>query len=108
MRAGMAMSNRQGDDGWQKREDGGWSNVETPDRPTDQQRAGTADQATRAADRERPTGSSTVGQLERDRSSRASGTDRTRDYSRYRQGGSSRGSAGSYRSGGRRSGGRRR
>lgn len=99
---------RQGDDGWQKREDGGWSSVDSPERSGDQQRAQTATQNAQP-ERQRQTDQATVGQLERDRSSRASGTTRTQDYSRFQRGGSQRSSAGGYRSGGRsRGGGRRR
>ncbi len=99
---------RQGDNGWQKREDGGWSSVDSPERAGDQQRARTATQNAQP-ERQRQTDQATVGQLERDRSSRASGTTRTQDYSRFQRGGSQRSSAGGYRSGGRsRGGGRRR
>jgi hypothetical protein len=68
---------------WQKHENGGWNNVEKP-----------ADKAT-------------TGQLERDRSARAAGTQRTQDYSSVRSSGSGSRSAGSYR-GASRGGGRRR
>ncbi len=101
---------RRGDDGWQKREDGGWSTVDTPERTGD--RAGT--QATNQTGRSGTTGTpnrGTIDRLEGDRTSRNSGRTRTRDYGSYKRGGSSRGSAGSYRSGGRsggRGGGRRR
>lgn len=82
---------------WQKHDNGSWNNVDPPERTQPTTRS-----TTRSMD------SSTYGQLERDRSTRAEGSQRTQDYSSYRSG-SSR-SAGSYRSGGgaRRGGGGRR
>ena len=77
---------RQGDDGWQKREDGGWSSVDSPERAGDQQRAQTATQNAQP-ERQRQTDQATVGQLERDRSSRASGTTRTQGYKPLSAGG---------------------
>jgi hypothetical protein len=90
---------RRDDGGWQKYDDGGWNNVDTPQRS----QSSTTRSTTRSTD------SSTYGQLERDRSTRAEGSQRTQDYSSYRSSGSSR-SAGSYRSSGgaRRGGGGRR
>jgi hypothetical protein len=98
---------------WQKYENGGWGDVATPTPQGDRAaqardkaaQAGTTDRATQARDRAGTTGdrgrsvdSSTYGQLERDRSARSEGAQRTRDYGGYR-GGS--GSAGSYRGGSR-------
>jgi hypothetical protein len=87
-------------DSWQKYDEGGWNNVERPQ--------GTQSSTTRSTTRSMD--SSTYGQLERDRSTRVEGTQRTQDYSSYRSGSGGRGSAGSYRpsGGGRRGGGRRR
>jgi len=90
---------RREDGNWQKNEGGNWNNVDPPQRtPSTTTRSTT----TRSMD------SSTYGQLERDRSTRAEGSQRTRDYSAYQRG-SSR-STGSYRAGGgaRRGGGGRR
>jgi hypothetical protein len=71
---------RKQDGNWQKNDSGNWNNVDPPER--------------------------TNSQLERDFSSRAEGSQRTRDYSAYRSGSRS---GGSYRmGGGRRGGGRRR
>jgi hypothetical protein len=90
---------RREDGNWQKHENGSWNNVDTPQRT---QSSTTRAPTTRSVD------SSTYGQLQRDSSTRAEGSQRTRDYSSY-QSGSSR-SAGSYRSSGgaRRGGGGRR
>ncbi len=91
---------RRSDGNWQKAEGGGWNNVDPPARTTPSTTRSTTTRSTMD--------SSTYGQLERDRSTRAEGSTRTRDYSSYRSGSS--GSAGSYRSSGgaRRSGGGRR
>ena len=92
---------RREDDGWQKREDGDWSTVDTPERSGERTGAQTPDRAGQPGAPTRSEGDrSTVGQLERDRTSRDSGQTRTRDYGSYKRGGSTRGSAGSYRSGG--------
>jgi hypothetical protein len=95
---------RREDGNWQKNEGGNWNNVDPPERtsPSTTRSTTTRSTTTRSMD------SSTYGQLERDRSTRAEGSQRTRDYSSY-QSGSSR-STGSYRAGGgaRRGGGGRR
>jgi hypothetical protein len=89
---------------WQKYENGSWGNV---DRPQASPQA--RDRASQAGAGTRPVDSSTYGQLERDRASRASGSQRTSDYGSVRSSGSTR-SMGSYRGGGfsRGGGGRRR
>jgi hypothetical protein len=94
---------RRQDGNWQKAENGNWNNVETPQRTSPSSTTRSTTPSTRSVD------SSTYGQLERDRSTRVEGSQRTKDYSSYRSSGTSR-SAGSYRSGGgaRRGGGRRR
>jgi hypothetical protein len=94
---------RKSGDSWQKYDNGSWGSA---DRPTP-----TGDRAAGAANRAGATSSSsTVGQLERDRSARTEGTTRTRDYSSSRSSPSAGArSSGSYRpSGGARGGGRRR
>ena len=95
---------RREDGNWQKNENGNWNNVDPPAKtsPSTTRSTTTRSTTTRSMD------SSTYGQLERDRSTRAEGSQRTKDYSSYRSG-SSR-STGSYRSSGgaRRSGGGRR
>ncbi len=91
---------RRQDGNWQKNDGGSWSDVDTPQRSSSSSTRSTTSRSTMD--------SSTYGQLERDRSTRAEGSQRTRDYSSYSSG-SSR-SAGSYRSSGgaRRGGGGRR
>jgi hypothetical protein len=95
---------RREDGNWQKHENGSWNNVDTPQRT----QSSTTRSTTTRAPTTRSVDSSTYGQLQRDSSTRAEGSQRTRDYSSYRSG-SSR-SAGSYRSSGgaRRGGGGRR
>jgi hypothetical protein len=87
---------RQNGDSWQKSENGNWSDVNRP--------------ATQSGDRAttRPADTSTMGQLEKDRSSRSSGSQRTTDYGSVSRSGG--GGSGSYRGGGgaRGGGGRRR
>jgi hypothetical protein len=87
---------RREDGQWQKHGEGGWSNVQPPE--------GAGDRAAQASQTDR----STVGQLNRDSTARAQGTQRTRDYSVWKSSGATRAGAGSYRyrGGGRR--GRRR
>ena len=93
-------------DSWQKHENGEWGNV---NRPTPQS-GQTADRArTGTGTTSRPADASTMSQLERDQTSRATGTQRTSDYGSVKSSGG-RGS-GSYRGaggGGRGGGGRRR
>jgi hypothetical protein len=91
---------RKEDGNWQKNEGGNWNNVDPPERTPSTTRSTT-----------RSTDSSTYGQLERDSSTRAEGSQRTRDYSSYKSGSGGSQSAGSYRGGGggaRRGGGGRR
>jgi hypothetical protein len=97
---------------WQKYENGSWGNVDRPE-PTGErastagERAGTTQRATPST---RSVDQSTYGQLERDRSARSSGSQRTSDYGSVRSSPSTR-STGSYRGGGggmRGGGGRRR
>jgi hypothetical protein len=90
---------------WQKYDNGNWGNV---DRPTPQSRDRSS-----AGSSPSSFSSGTRDQLNRDRSARSEGSQRTRDYSSYqRSGSSSRSSGSSYRSGGgsrgSRGGGRRR
>ena len=91
------------DGGWQKYENGNWGNVDRPEGGTGAatQRAGQGATA--------GTTSSTYGQLEKDRSARTSGTQRTNDYGSVRSNPTTR-NYGSYRGGGasRGGGGRRR
>jgi hypothetical protein len=84
------------DGAWQKHENGSWNNVDPPQR--------TPSPSTRSVD------SSTYNNLQRDYSTRAEGSQRTRDYSAYRSGTGGSGSTRSYRpsGGARRGGGRRR
>ncbi len=97
---------RREDGNWQKNDGGSWNDVDTPQRqPTTR--------STNTGSTSRTMDSSTYGQLERDRSTRAEGSQRTRDYSSYQSGsGGSNRSTGSYRGGGgggaRRGGGGRR
>jgi hypothetical protein len=79
-------------DTWQKAENGNWSDV---NRPTPQSGQG--------ADRARTTDSSTMGQLQKDSSSRATGSQRTSDYGGVQRSGGS--GSGSYRGGASRGGG---
>lgn len=81
---------RQSGGSWQKYDNGNWGSVERAQTGTTQQ-----------------VDPSTYGQLERDRSARTEGTQRTRDYSTYNRSTPTRSSAGSYRSGGARAGGSR-
>jgi hypothetical protein len=74
---------RREDGTWQKHDNGGWSNVD------------------------RPNNGATVDQLERDRSSRSSGAERTSNYGTARSTGATR-SGGNYRGASRGGGGRRR
>jgi hypothetical protein len=93
---------RKQDGSWQKHEGGNWNNVDPPQR-TPSTTGSSTTRSTRSVD------SSTYGQLQRDSSTRAEGSQRTRDYSSYKSGsGGSR--SGSYRSSGgaRRGGGGRR
>jgi hypothetical protein len=94
---------------WQKYENGSWGSVDKPT-PTGE-RAGTASERAgttqRATPSTRSVDQSTYGQLERDRSARSSGSQRTSDYGSVRSSPSTR-STGSYRGGGMRGGGGRR
>ena len=87
---------RKDGDTWQRHENGEWGNV---NRPTPQSGATS-----------RPADAGTMGQLDRDQTSRASGTQRTGDYGSVRSSGGSSRSTGSYRGagGGARGGGGRR
>jgi len=96
---------------WSKWQEGGWNNVQRPDRPSQQpgdymlnDRARQRDSAlgervgqpsTRTGEIDR----STLGTLERDRANRTEGSRRTRDNGSYRNRGGG-GNAGSYRGGG--------
>jgi hypothetical protein len=97
---------RRGEDGgWQKYENGEWGPVQRPSEGL-RERAGSAGAAEAAE-------GSTLGQLERDRSARAEGSQRTRERGSFRDGGgrnagSYRPSGGGPRAGGPRGGGRRR
>jgi hypothetical protein len=106
---------RRQDGTWQKYDNGGWSNTDrqpSGERPTPADgaragdRAGTTNRQPSSVDR------GTMDQLNRDSRARSEGAQRSRDYSNYRSGSSSRsGSYGSYRGGGggaRRGGGGRR
>ncbi len=89
--------------GWQKYDNGDWRATQHPDGSGARERATAAGATPGQLDR------STMGQLEKDRSARAEGAQRTRDYGNYRSSGG-RG-ASTYRSGAgsrARSGGRRR
>ncbi len=88
---------------WQKYENGDWAN--TANQPTGQGAQQARDKAAQAGAGTRQIDGSTYGQLERDRSARAEGSQRTRDYGSYRASGGR--AAGSYRGGGA-GGGRRR
>ena len=93
-------------DSWQKYENGGWNNAQTP---TTQQAKDRATQAgTQARDRAAASGFDSS-QLNRDSMARGEGTQRTRDYGSVRSGASAP-RAGSYRpsGGGARAGGGRR
>jgi hypothetical protein len=102
------------DGSWQKYENGNWGSVPKPT-PQGERATQASAGATQARDKAAQAGAtgartptvdpSTYGQLERDRSARAEGTQRTRDYGSYRGGG---GSAGSYRARSGGGGGRRR
>jgi hypothetical protein len=87
-------------DSWQKHENGEWGNV---NRPTPQtqgaDRAAAGDRASQAGAGTRQVDPATYGQLESDRSSRASGAERTKDYGSARSSGGAA-SSGSYRGGG--------
>jgi hypothetical protein len=80
--------------GWQKYENGSWGTTQRPDAVAN------------APERATPPDSSTIGQLERDRSARIDGTQRTRDRGVQRSGG--RPTIGGSRPSGARGGGRRR
>ncbi len=119
---------RDGSGNWHKFDNGGWNQVDNPQRPgakpTQQPRAQTRDPMFRsdATPTQQPsfqsldrTGQSgqtrqidqpTYGQLERDHAARTNGTQRTQSYGNYRSSGSgSNRSVGSYGSGGYRGGG---
>jgi hypothetical protein len=90
------------DGSWQKYENGNWGSVPKPtpqgERATQAnanaaQARDKATQATAGGTRPSTVDSSTYGQLERDRSARAEGTQRTRDYGSYKRSGG----GGSYR-----------
>ena len=102
---------RREDGSWQKYENGGWGSVETPTPRAERATKGASttgqarDRATQGgAAPSRPVDPATYGHLERDRTARAEGSTRTRDYGSYRSGGGR--NAGSYRARG--VGGRRR
>ena len=99
---------RNTDGSWQKYDNGSWGNVDKPAGTGERAgAAGTNSTARTGSGTNRSVDSSTMGQLERDRAARSSGTQKTRDYSTSRS--SSRPSSGSYRGGGMsRGGGRRR
>jgi hypothetical protein len=84
---------RRQDGSWQKYDNGGWGSVDAPARPA-------TTPAAKSGAAARPVDSSTLGQLERDRSARAEGAQRTRDYGNYRRSGGGGRAAGSYRGGG--------
>jgi hypothetical protein len=96
---------------WQKYENGSWNSVPTPT-PQGERATQAANTATQARDRAvqasgtatRPVDASTYGHLERDRTARAEGSQRTRDLGAYHSSGGR--NAGSYRARG--GGGRRR
>jgi hypothetical protein len=90
---------------WQQHQNGDWGDVNRPT-PQSTDRAQTAD---RAGASTRQVDSATMGQLDRDQTSRSSGSQRTKDYGTVQSSGGSRGT-GSYRgaSGGSRGGGGRR
>ena len=95
---------RRQDGQWQQYQDGGWSN-------TDRKQKSAVEPASRQRDGDRQPGGSTgtTNQLDRDSAARREGSQRVQDYGTYR-GGSSAGSARTYRpsGGARRGGGRRR
>jgi hypothetical protein len=96
--------------GWQKYDNGGWNNVNTPT-PTAEQQQRANDARDRASTARSGADSNTVGQLNRDSSARAEGAQRTRDYSNSgRTGSSSYRPSGGFSGGGmsRGGGGRRR
>jgi hypothetical protein len=86
---------RREDGSWQKYDNGGWGSVDAPARPA-------TTPAAKSGATARPVDASTLGQLERDRSARVEGAQRTRDYGSYRRAGGGGRTAGSYRGGGRR------
>jgi hypothetical protein len=93
---------------WQKHGEGGWSNVQPPEGAGDRA-AQASERANQVRTQAQQVDRSTYGQLNRDSTARAQGAQRSRDYSAWRSGGSTRSGAGSYRfRGGGRRGGRRR
>ena len=98
-------------DSFQKYGDGGWSTVERPTGDGARVQDRSAQGGAAAGDRAAAGGwdSNTAGQVTRDSSARAEGSQRTRDSSQMRSGGGTPSRTGSYRAGGgARGGGRRR
>ena len=91
---------RRNDDGdWHKYENGNWNDVQRPDGANAQSRTGSSNARTRqSGSAPAQVDSSTFNSLERDRSARSEGAQRTRDWDNYRNRGG--GNAGSFRSGG--------
>jgi hypothetical protein len=85
---------RDGSGNWDRWSNGSWNNVQRPGQGGATLRESFRQSGSRASQMDR----STFGNLERDRSARSEGAQRTRDYSSYRNRGG--GNAGSFRSGG--------
>ena len=107
---------RDGSGNWQKFENGGWNQVDKPQRPDGSPAQQPSAQSRDRAGQSSPTAGqlggqsrqidqSTFGQLERDSAARTGGSQRAQSYSNYRSSSGSSRNVGSYGSGGYRGGG---